>query len=124
MQLATIIAGLETRKLEMESQNIYFHREVLTLSLDKRRVDLLTISSLRDKLGPNERDSPLHFTPSTLNDTNEQNVRAHKFLHQEKKIVFVSSRVHPGETPAQFVFNGFLNFILSPDIRGERRLTL
>lgn len=28
---------------------------------------------------------------------------------------FLSSRVHPGETPSSFVFNGFLKFILNRD---------
>jgi len=31
------------------------------------------------------------------------------------QVIFVSSRVHPGETPSSHVFNGFLDFILRPD---------
>ena len=31
------------------------------------------------------------------------------------QVYLVSSRVHPGETPASFVFNGFLDFITSPN---------
>ena len=31
------------------------------------------------------------------------------------QVYLVSSRVHPGETPASFVFNGFLDFILRDD---------
>lgn len=28
------------------------------------------------------------------------------------QVIFISSRVHPGETPASFVLNGFLKMIL------------
>lgn len=31
------------------------------------------------------------------------------------QVFFLSSRVHPGETPSAFVFNGFLDFILRKD---------
>lgn len=33
--------------------------------------------------------------------------------------MFVSSRVHPGETPSSFVLDGLLKAILSNDVRGE-----
>lgn len=32
-----------------------------------------------------------------------------------KRVCFISSRVHPGETPASFIFEGFLDFITNPN---------
>ena len=37
----------------------------------------------------------------------------------EKRVVFVTARVHPGETPAQFACMGFINFIVSTDPRAQ-----
>lgn len=37
-----------------------------------------------------------------------------------KPVVFVSARVHPGETPGSYMMEGFLNFIMSKDKRAER----
>ncbi|XP_036080476.1 cytosolic carboxypeptidase-like protein 5 isoform X3 [Rousettus aegyptiacus] len=85
---------------------IYYHREILCYSLDGLRVDLLTISSchgLREDREPRlEQLFPDIGTPRP-------------FCFTGKKIFFLSSRVHPGETPSSFVFNGFLDFILRPD---------
>ena len=37
-----------------------------------------------------------------------------------QRVVFVSARVHPGETPASFVFEGFLDMILQPAAKDPR----
>ncbi|XP_043460264.1 cytosolic carboxypeptidase-like protein 5 isoform X2 [Prionailurus bengalensis] len=85
---------------------IYYHREILCYSLDGLRVDLLTITSchgLREDREPRlEQLFPDTGTPRPFRFTG-------------KRIFFLSSRVHPGETPSSFVFNGFLDFILRPD---------
>ncbi|KAL2773691.1 cytosolic carboxypeptidase-like protein 5 isoform 1 [Daubentonia madagascariensis] len=85
---------------------IYYHRELLCYSLDGLRVDLLTITSchgLREDREPRlEQLFPDTSTPRPFRFTG-------------KRIFFLSSRVHPGETPSSFVFNGFLDFILRPD---------
>ena len=43
----------------------------------------------------------------------QHEIGPHQF--NNKRIFFLSSRVHPGETPAAFVFLGFLDFILKSD---------
>ena len=33
---------------------------------------------------------------------------------QNKMIVFISARVHPGEVPSSYVMRGIINFLLDP----------
>ncbi len=86
--------------------DIYFEREVLALSHEQRQVDLITISSF-DKI-KTEREAlieglfPCHHGDPEL--------RPYKF---DKPTIFLTSRVHPGETPSSFVLNGFLNLLLN-----------
>ncbi|XP_068019946.1 BEN domain-containing protein 5 isoform X3 [Melanerpes formicivorus] len=62
----------------------YFCRELLGLSVQKRRLDLLTITS------------PENLRPGA-----------------EQKVVFITARVHPGETPSSFVCQGIIDFLVS-----------
>ncbi|XP_035177373.1 cytosolic carboxypeptidase-like protein 5 isoform X2 [Oxyura jamaicensis] len=83
--------------------SVYYHRELLCHSLDKLRVDLLTVTSCH---GMQEKREPRldKLFPDTATP------RPRRFAG--KRVFFLSSRVHPGETPSSFVFNGFLDFIL------------
>ncbi|KAF6732233.1 Cytosolic carboxypeptidase-like protein 5 [Oryzias melastigma] len=85
---------------------VYYHRELLCRSLDGNRVDLLTVTNCSRM--QEEREARL---PKLFPDTNTP--RPHRFAG--KRVFFLTSRVHPGETPSSFVFNGFLNFILRRD---------
>ncbi|GMG14634.1 unnamed protein product [Phytophthora fragariaefolia] len=94
---------------ETSPANIYYHRQLLTHSLEGLRVDLITISSLdgitsnryrtKKRLGTfqdNQSDGPLRFDST------------------QKKIVVISARVHSGETPANFMLDGMLQLLLHP----------
>ncbi|XP_075904541.1 cytosolic carboxypeptidase-like protein 5 isoform X4 [Nelusetta ayraudi] len=89
-----------------EPSGLYYHRELLCNSLDGNRVDLLTVTNCN---GMQEEREPR--LAKLFPDADAP--RAHRFIG--KKVFFLSSRVHPGETPSSFVFNGFLNFILRED---------
>ncbi|XP_036613812.1 cytosolic carboxypeptidase 6 isoform X1 [Trichosurus vulpecula] len=62
----------------------YFFREKLGLSVQQRQLDLLTITS-----------------PGNLHNGAEQ------------KVVFITGRIHPGETPSSFVCQGIIDFLVS-----------
>ncbi|VDH95469.1 Hypothetical predicted protein [Mytilus galloprovincialis] len=83
---------------------LYYHREAICYSLDKLRIELITISSCK---GIMDEEEP-RFDENLFPD--KETKRCKKF--RGKRVYMLTSRVHPGETPASFVFNGFLEFIL------------
>ena len=99
------------RRFPADCPGVYYRRELLVYSLDHWRVDLLTISSHKGKSEEREHRLPGLFP---------QPDQPRPFRFPSKKVVFVSARVHPGETSSSFVLNGFLNFILSNDPRAQK----
>ena len=81
---------------------IYFCRETIAKSLEGCRLDLLTISSKSGILSSREQ------WPSSVQKFEEGEKRPHRF--SGKRVIFVSSRVHPGETCSSFVMDGFLRW--------------
>ncbi|KAK1939992.1 Cytosolic carboxypeptidase-like protein 5 [Phytophthora citrophthora] len=94
----------EFEAIPTTSSKIYYHRELLTRSLEGLRVDLLTISSL-DGIASN-RGPP--------NRRCREN-SAFQFNPKQKRLVVISARVHSGETPANFMLDGMLQLLLHPE---------
>ncbi|XP_033336783.1 cytosolic carboxypeptidase-like protein 5 isoform X2 [Megalopta genalis] len=88
------------------ADDVYYHRECAIKSLEGRRLDVITISSFH-YISTEREDRLINMFPEKHEE------RPFKFWN--KKVIFVSARVHPGETPSSFVFNGFLNFLLNRD---------
>ena len=86
---------------------VYIHREVLFHSVEGREVELLTLSSYKGIT--TEREDMIEgegLLPFSSKDD-----RPFKF--EGKKTIFITSRVHPGETPASFVLTGIFKFLLN-----------
>ena len=93
--------------------SIYFTRELLTLSPDERRVDLVTITSCDGASQEQEALLPCLF-PDTLSPKDSKR----PLVFPDKEIVFISARVHPGEVPAQHTWKGIFDLLLDPhDLR-------
>eukprot|EP00929_Paragymnodinium_shiwhaense_P020402 TRINITY_DN13618_c0_g1_i2.p1 TRINITY_DN13618_c0_g1~~TRINITY_DN13618_c0_g1_i2.p1 ORF type:complete len:855 (-),score=108.92 TRINITY_DN13618_c0_g1_i2:275-2839(-) len=132
--LRCLSAAIQEDWVPKPGESIYFHRQHVANSLDGRLVDLLTVTAADPPLssaGPVQSDvgvskpsqtagpprfcRPLDPLPEELIPSGA--VAAPPLLFPERKLVFVSARVHPGETPGQFAFLGFLRFLLSADPR-------
>jgi hypothetical protein len=86
-------------------KKIFFHREVLTRTLEGRPLDLITLTS-PDGMTKNREELLDGLFPAG-------DERAPVF--RGKKIIFISARVHPGETPASHVLNGCLDLLMRPN---------
>ncbi len=84
---------------------LYYHRELLTHSLQGRRVELLTITDANGKASNREQRPAGLFPDSGC-------LRPHVF--RDKPAVYVGARVHPGETAASYMLHGLLAFLLQP----------
>lgn len=89
-------------------KNVYFHRETLTYSCEGRRQEMVTVSSQE---GLNEDNEHEEHIPGLFPQSNGR-PENRPLKYYDKKIVFISSRVHPGETGASHMFNGFLDLLM------------
>ena len=96
-------------------QNVYFNREILYYSLEGRPMELLTISS-RDQI--TEEHETIPADSKGLLPMAERNPRSRPLRFDKKPVIFLTSRVHPGETPGSHVLNGFLDILC--DVRNDQ----
>ena len=118
--------------------SIYFHRELLIHTIEGRRIDLITVSSNRLRQPTAcETNIPHLYPPPTSKSHKSADIRkmfphdgsvaatnsssSSSFpseprcssFHASKPIIFISARVHPGETPSAYMFDGLLEWLLS-----------
>jgi hypothetical protein len=72
----------------------------------------------------NNNNNTINNNPTNSNNNNNNYLidSSHKCLKnpENKPIIFISARVHPGETPSSFLMNGLLRFLLNKtDPRAE-----
>ncbi|XP_014220267.2 cytosolic carboxypeptidase-like protein 5 isoform X2 [Trichogramma pretiosum] len=107
--LQTYLKKIDTKMTKQSTKfpdDIYYHRECAIKSLEGRRLDVLTISSFYNILQDRE---------AKIKDLFPEVHEKRPFKFRDKKIIFMSARVHPGETPSSFVLNGFIQFLLNRD---------
>ena len=87
-----------------DHEEIYIHREILYYSRERRPMEMVTFTDKTKMMDEREALIPELF-PDARGDPL---TRPYRF---DKPTVFISSRVHPGETPASFVLDGIWKFL-------------
>lgn len=81
----------------------YFHREVLIKSPDRRNIELITIG--HETCFTKEREPKL---PNLFPNSKQRPLKS------KVPVVVITSRVHPGETPASYLLEAMIRSILQP----------
>lgn len=91
-----------------ETSDIYIKITPFCQSVENRQLNIITVS-----------DNNINQQKQTFYD--EENIIQNPFIEEfaHKKCMVITARVHPGETPGQLTFSGFLSFSLSADPRAE-----
>lgn len=103
-----------------DNSSIYYRRELLTRSIDGRRIDLLTITSSSAGMdtGASEPLLPGLHPPHPGTYT----APSRPCVFPKKDVVVISARVHPGEVPAQHTLRGIIDLLLDPNDPRARAL--
>lgn len=81
-------------------------------------MELLTLSSFKNITTEKEE---MIDGKGLLPFTKDNESRPFKF--KNKRTIFITSRVHPGETPASYVLTGIFKFLLSKKQESPSQLT-
>ena len=99
-----------------KDKEIYFKREILTRSPENRNIDLITLSSYRkieEELEPLIDDQLFPDRNTSVPATRGARTARARSFSKDKMIVFLSARVHPGETPSSYAMKGIIKFLLN-----------
>lgn len=91
-----------------KQDEVYYHSEVLTYSPDARPIHLLTLTHCENARLLREDEIPGLFPQGQP-----------RSFRGKRRIVFLTARVHPGETPASQFLESLLRFLLSKDPRAD-----
>ena len=83
---------------EYRVRGYYFHRETLTKSLEGRPLELVTLSGINGITTVKEDPLPIINTLDGGETLPERS-----FIFESKPVIFVTCRVHCGETPGQYM---------------------
>jgi len=109
--LTRIYEHLDGIGRRLVSNGAYVHREHIADSLAGRRIELFTIT---ERSGRSMNRQPL------LEGFPSRGKRPRLF--PGRRSVFISARVHPGETPASYLLEGLLDFLASGSASAQELL--
>ncbi|KAL4449715.1 hypothetical protein ABPG74_008088 [Tetrahymena malaccensis] len=90
----------------------FISKKLLCYSIAKNKCDIFTITS--SSYFDNENEQKDKENISSFQDVLSPLKRPHQ-LKDKKKIVFLTARQHPGETPASYMIQGVMEFLTDPN---------